>query len=181
MAQALIVVDLQEDFTPPDGALAVPGGHEIVGRVNELAVQPAYGLVVATRDWHPPDHASFAPHGGPWPVHCVQGTPGAELHGALDRSAIHEVVDKGQDRETEGYSGFQATRLRDLLRGHRITAVTVCGLATDYCVRHTALDALRDGLEVAVAADAVRGVDVTAGDSERALRELAEAGAVIRR
>lgn len=177
MAHALIVVDFQEDFTPPGGALAVPRGDELAGRINELAADPRFDLVVATRDWHPADHSSFAEHGGPWPAHCVQGTPGAELHHALDRERIDAVVDKGQDPATEGYSGFQATGLRELLREADVTEITVCGLATDYCVRQTVLDALREVLIVHVPRDAVAGVDVRPGDSERTLAELAEAGA----
>ena len=102
--------------------------------------------MVATRDWHPPDHGSFAAQGGPWPPHCVQGTPGAELHDALDRSLVDVVIDKGQDPGTEGYSGFEATPLASLLRERGIDRVTLVGLATDYCVKHTALDALRAGL-----------------------------------
>src|SRR5437660_12810313 len=89
VSEALVIVDYQRDFTPPEGALAVPGGDEIAERLNELAADDRYDLVIATRDWHPPDHGSFADQGGPWPVHCVQGTPGAELHPALDRARIH--------------------------------------------------------------------------------------------
>jgi nicotinamidase-related amidase len=178
MARALIVVDFQNDFTP-GGALGVAGGDAIAPRINELARSGDFDLVVATRDWHPPDHGSFAAAGGPWPPHCVAGTPGAELHPALDASAIDVVVDKGQDPATEGYSGFQGTDLARLLREHGVGEVTVVGLATDYCVKNTALDALREGLEVRVDPDAVRGVEVRAGDSERALDELREAGAAV--
>ena len=179
MAHALIVVDFQEDFTPPDGALAVPGGDALAPRINELAADERFDLVVATRDWHPPDHGSFAEQGGPWPPHCVQGTPGAELHHALDRDRIDAVVDKGQEPGDDGYSAFEATGLRELLREAEVTEVTVCGLATDYCVLNTARDALRDVLHVAVVRDAVAAVDVQPGDGERALTELAEAGARI--
>jgi nicotinamidase/pyrazinamidase len=174
--EALLVIDFQNDFCP-GGALAVPEGDVIAARINELAASGRFDLVVATRDWHPPDHGSFAQEGGPWPVHCVQGTPGAELHPALDRSHLDEVVDKGQNPGTEGYSGFDETRLASLLRERGIDAVTVVGLATDYCVKNTALDALREGLEVSVDSSAVRGVDVQPGDSERALDELRAAGA----
>jgi nicotinamidase/pyrazinamidase len=178
MAEALIIVDFQNDFTP-GGALAVDDGDRIAGRVNELAADDRFDLVVATRDWHPPDHGSFAERGGPWPVHCVQGTEGAELHPSLDRSRVDVIVDKGTDPDTEGYSGFQDTTLGDLLRERGIDRVTVAGLATDYCVKNTALDALREGLEVTVDSHAVRGVDVHEGDSERALDELRGAGATI--
>jgi nicotinamidase-related amidase len=176
MAGALVVVDVQRDFTP-GGALGVEGGDEIIGRINELAASGAFDVVLATRDWHPADHGSFAEHGGRWPRHCVQGTPGAELHPALDRGAIDAVVDKGQDPGTEGYSGFEATGLAELLREEGVTAVTVVGIATDHCVRATALDALKEGFTVAVDASAVRGVDAAA--SEAALEELRALGAVV--
>ena len=178
MPEALVIVDFQNDFTP-GGALAVPGGDSIAARVNELAVDPRFELVVATRDWHPPEHGSFEDQGGAWPVHGVQGTEGAELHRALDRSKIDVIVDKGQDPATEGYSGFEGTELLDLLRERRIDRLTVVGLATDYCVKNTALDALRNGFEVRVDPEGVRGVDVQPGDSGRALEELRGAGAVI--
>jgi nicotinamidase/pyrazinamidase len=179
MARALVIVDFQNDFTPPDGALAVPGGEAIAGRVDELARSGDFDLVVATRDWHPPDHGSFGAQGGPWPEHCVQNTPGAELHPSLDRALVDVVVDKGQDPATEGYSAFQATGLEDLLRERGVDHVTVVGLATDYCVKNTALDALRAGFGVTVDSTAVRGVDVEPGDSDRALEELRVAGAGI--
>ncbi len=178
MPEALIIVDFQNDFTP-GGALAVAGGDRIAGRVNELAGDPRFDLVAATRDWHPPDHGSFSERGGPWPVHCVQGTEGAELHPSLERSNVDVIVDKGTDPDTEGYSGFQGTTLGDLLRDRDIDRVTVVGLATDYCVKNTALDALREGLEVTVDSEGVRGVDVHEGDSERALEDLRAAGATV--
>jgi nicotinamidase/pyrazinamidase len=177
--RALVIVDFQNDFTPPDGALAVPEGDTIAPRLNQLASSGDYDLVVATRDWHPADHGSFAERGGPWPVHCVQDTPGAQLHAGLDASLIDETIDKGQDPDTEGYSGFEETRLEELLREHGIDQVTVVGLATDYCVKNTALDALRAGFQVTVDTTAARGVDVQSGDSERALEELRAAGAAV--
>jgi nicotinamidase/pyrazinamidase len=179
MGRALVIVDFQNDFTPPHGALAVPDGDAIADRVHELARSGEFDLVVATRDWHPPDHGSFAERGGPWPVHCVADTPGAQLHPGLDASRVDVIVDKGQDPDTEGYSGFQGTRLEELLRERGIDQVTVVGLATDYCVKNTALDALRAGFQVTVDTDAVRGVEVQPGDSERALDELREAGATV--
>jgi nicotinamidase/pyrazinamidase len=178
MTQALVIVDFQNDFCP-GGALAVPDGDAIAGRLNELAGSDDYDLVVATRDWHPPDHGSFADQGGTWPVHCVAGTPGAELHHALDPTPIDAVIDKGQARDTEGYSGFEHTDLAQLLRERDIDRVTVVGLATDYCVKNTALDALREGFHVTVDSTAARGVDVQEGDSERALEELRSAGASV--
>src|SRR3954449_6169463 len=174
MARALVIVDFQNDFTP-GGALAVREGDEIAGRVDERARSGRYDLVVATRDWHPANHASFAEQGGPWPPHCVQGTPGAELHPALDRSKIDHVVDVGAGQADEGYSGFEKSDLAEILRRNDIDAVTVVGLATDYCVRATALDAIREGFDVMVDPEGVRGIDVNPGDSERALAEVREA------
>jgi len=176
---ALIIVDYQNDFALPDGALSVPAGEEVAGHINELARSGDYELVLATRDWHPPDHGSFTEQGGIWPVHCVQGTPGAELHPALDTEPVDAIVDKGQDPSTEGYSAFDATSLAETLRARGVDAVTVVGLATDYCVKNTALDALREGFAVRVDRAGIRGVDVQPGDSERALEELAAAGATV--
>jgi nicotinamidase/pyrazinamidase len=179
MSRALIVVDYQNDFAAPDGALAVPGGEEIAPRINALASSGDFEFVVATRDWHPPDHGSFvtSDSAGPWPVHCVAGTPGAELHPVLDLAAVDLVLDKGTDPATEGYSAFDATGLADLLRERGVDELLVTGLATDYCVRHTALDALAEGFAVRVELDAVRGVDVKVGDADRALEEIRAAGA----
>jgi nicotinamidase/pyrazinamidase len=178
MPRALLIVDFQNDFTP-GGALAVAHGDEIADRINALAASGDYDLVVATRDWHPPDHGSFAAQGGPWPVHCVADSPGAQLHPGLDASRVDVIVDKGQDAGTEGYSGFEGTGLARLLHDRGITQVTVVGLATDYCVKNTALDALREGFQVTVDTTAVRGVEVAPGDSERALAEVRAAGGVM--
>jgi len=178
VARALVIVDFQNDFTP-GGALAVPHGDEIAERINTLAASGDYELVVATRDWHPADHGSFAEQGGPWPVHCVAGSLGAQLHSALDRTRIDVTVDKGQAPDTDGYSGFESTNLDVILREHGITQVTIVGLATDYCVKNTALDALRAGFQVTVDSTAVRGVEVSDGDSERALAEVRAAGGVM--
>jgi nicotinamidase/pyrazinamidase len=180
MSEALLVIDVQNDFTP-GGALAVPHGDEVLSRINELIASGRFAHVIATRDWHPPDHGSFATHDppGPWPVHCVQGTPGAELHEGLDTQAIDRIVDKGQDPDTEGYSGFDATGLERRLREEGVDAVTVVGLATDYCVRQTALDALREGFAVTVDSAAVRPVDVQPGDGDRALQEIRAAGGTV--
>jgi nicotinamidase/pyrazinamidase len=178
VSRALVIVDFQNDFCP-GGALAVPDGDAIAGRLNELAGSGEYAVVIATRDWHPPDHGSFAQHGGPWPAHCVAGTPGAELHHALDPTPIDAIVDKGQARDTEGYSGFEGTGLARLLRERDVDHVTVVGLATDYCVKNTALDALREGFHVTVDSAAARGVEVQVGDSEQALAEVRAAGASV--
>jgi len=178
MAEALIVVDFQNDFMP-GGALAVHEGDQIAERVNELAADPRFELVVATRDWHPRNHGSFKERGGPWPVHCVQGSEGAELHSSLDRSRIDIVLDAGEDPDTDGYSGFDGTRLEQLLRERGIDKLTVVGLATDYCVKHTALDALRAGFEVTVDREGIRAVEVEPGDGQRALDEVRDAGAAL--
>lgn len=177
MARALLVVDVQVDFCP-GGALAVADGDAVVPEANALARSGAFDLVVATRDWHPLEHGSFAiaDPPGPWPVHCVQGTPGAELHPDLDRAAIDVVVDKGTAVDTEGYSGFDGTGLADLLHGHGIDEVTVVGLATDYCVRATALEARAEGFAVCVPPTATRAVELQEGDGARALQELRDAG-----
>jgi len=177
MSEALLIIDFQRDFTPPDGALAVSGGDEIAPRLNELARDPRYDLVVATRDWHPPDHSSFGPQGGPWPPHCIRGTPGAELHPALDREPLDAVIDKGQRVDGEGYSAFESDQLAALLREHDIDAVTVVGLATDYCVLTSARDALAAGLAVSVDRSATRAVNPD--DGERAMSELRRLGATV--
>jgi nicotinamidase/pyrazinamidase len=171
--EALVIVDFQNDFTP-GGALAVPDGDAVAPHLNELIGSGRFDLIVATRDWHPPDHSSFAAQGGPWPVHCVAGTEGAELNAALDAAGVDVIVDKGADSGTEGYSGFDGTNLASLLRDRGIDRVTVAGLATDYCVRATALDALREGFEVIVDRAGSRGID-PAG-SAHALDEVRAAG-----
>lgn len=180
MARALVIVDFQNDFTPPGGALAVPEGDEIAGRLNELAGSDGFDLVVATRDWHPPEHSSFADQGGPWPVHCVQGTEGAELHPALDRERVDVVLDKGQDRETPGYSAFERPDLGRLLGEGGIDSVYLAGLATNICVRGTALDALAEGYAVTVDTQASRGVDAEGVvPTAEAVSELGRAGATV--
>jgi nicotinamidase/pyrazinamidase len=178
MGRALLIIDFQNDFTE-GGALAVPDGDAIAPRVNELLTSGGFDLVVATRDWHPADHDSFKEQGGPWPPHCVQGTPGAELHESLPRDAVDVVVDAGYEPHLEGYSGFEETNLAPVLREHEIDEVTVVGLATDYCVRHTAADALAQGFRVTIDRGGIRGIDVEPGDSERALQELQAAGASV--
>jgi nicotinamidase/pyrazinamidase len=183
---ALLIVDFQNDFTP-GGALEVSGGDEIGPVLN--AVAERFDLVVATRDWHPPDHGSFAGVAvdperwegidppGIWPPHCVQDTPGAELHASLDRSQVDIVVDKAQDPNTQGYSSFHGGNLAEILHERGVDHVWIGGLATDYCVKNTVLDARREGFEVTVVTDAIRGIDVEPGDSERALEEMRRVGA----
>ncbi len=182
---ALIVVDVQNDFADPAGSLSVAGGAEIVPTVNlEVAsASGAGGLVVYTQDWHPASTPHFAKDGGIWPVHCVAGTWGAELHPALVVEG--SVVQKGTHGE-DGYSGFSMrdpttgatipTELEGLLRAHDVERVVVCGLATDYCVKATALDAERLGFETRVLSDAVRPVDLNPGDGDRAIDEMHAAG-----
>jgi nicotinamidase/pyrazinamidase len=170
---ALIVVDVQHDFLP-GGALAVAGGDRIFGPIDALA--PRFRRVYATRDWHPLDHSSYAQHGGPWPVHCVAGTRGAAFDERLDLKKVDVVIDKGIDRETDGYSGFAATQLASDLRIHGVHRVFVCGLATDYCVKATALEARAAGFATVVVADASAAVNVQPEDEERAIEELRAAG-----
>jgi nicotinamidase/pyrazinamidase len=187
---ALLVVDLQNDFADPAGSLSVNGGEAIVPRVNEAVreVLDAGGLVVATQDWHPESTPHFEKDGGIWPVHCVAGTWGAELHPAFDLPADTPRIRKGSNGE-DGYSGFtmrdpesgeeQPTALEALLRERGVERVVVCGLATDYCVRETALDAVRLGFGVSVLTDAVAAVDLEPDDGARALGDLQEAGVTL--
>ena len=170
---ALIVIDVQHDFLP-GGALAVATGERIFAPIDALA--PRFRRVYATRDWHPLDHSSYAQYGGPWPVHCVAGTRGAAFDARLDLKKVDAVIDKGVDRETDGYSGFAATPLASDLRIHGVRRVFVCGLATDYCVKATALDAYAAGFATVVVADASAAVNVQPGDEARALDELRRAG-----
>lgn len=173
---ALIIVDVQNDFIP-GGALAVPHGDEVIAAVNALAA--ASELVVATRDWHPADHGSFTDQGGTWPVHCVAESEGAQLAPGVDRHLIDVVVDKGRSRDAEGYSAFEETGLDELLRSRGVDTVHVAGLALDYCVRATALDARRAGFGVVLHRSATRPVDVNVGDGERAVADLRAAGVEI--
>jgi nicotinamidase/pyrazinamidase len=174
MSRALLIIDFQNDFTS-GGALEVPGGDEIAEPVRRLAKQ--FDHVFATRDWHPPNHASFETEGGPWPVHCVQGTDGAELHPAMREVEVDGIVDVGTERQDQGYSGFEKSELADLLRERGVDEVAVVGLATDYCVRASTIDACLEGFDTTVVTDAIRAVDVNPGDGDRALEEMQQAGA----
>ena len=176
MANALLIIDFQNDFTP-GGALAVERGDEIGEPIRRLA--PSFDVVAATRDWHPPDHASFETEGGTWPVHCVQGTDGAQLHPAMDDVDVDFMVDVGREREDEGYSGFEKSDLAERLRARGVDRVAVCGLATDYCVRASTIDACREGFDVTVVEDAIRAVELEPGDGRRAIEEMKEAGAKV--
>jgi nicotinamidase/pyrazinamidase len=185
---ALIVVDVQNDFADPSGSLSVSGGERVVERANAEIERAIAGgaAVVYTQDWHPQSTPHFARDGGIWPVHCVAETWGAALH--PDLRVAGEVVRKGSNGE-DGYSGFTMrdpvsgeetpTRLEGFLRERGITRVVVCGLATDYCVQATVLDALRLGLETTVLTDAIAAVNLQPDDGARALAAMAEAGAVL--
>lgn len=196
--KALLIIDIQNDFLP-GGALAVPGGNEIIPIVNNM--MDSFDLVVATKDWHPPDHGSFAANhpghdlfetvdlnGLPqtlWPVHCVQETEGAEFPPELDSSRIGKVFHKGTRPEIDSYSGFHdnghrhSTGLADFLRENGVTEITVCGLATDYCVKFTALDAIAEGFATTLHLPACRGVNLQPDDIENAIAEMRDKGVEI--
>jgi len=186
-ATALVAVDLQNDFADPAGSLSVAGGEAVVMRANdEIQRAVAAGAtIVYTQDWHPPSTPHFAKDGGVWPVHCVRDSWGAELHPAL--VVAGETVRKGTGGE-DGYSGFTVrdaqgveheTGLEPFLRDRGVVRVVVCGLATDYCVRATVLDALRLGFTTVLAEDVIAAVDLVPGDGERAIAEMRAAGAQI--
>jgi nicotinamidase/pyrazinamidase len=192
---ALLLIDIQNDFVP-GGALAVRDGDAVVGPANRLAKR--FDIVVATQDWHPAGHGSFASsHAGRkpgemgelaglpqimWPDHCVQGTRGAEFLDGLDRTRWTEVFRKGTDQQIDSYSGFfdnghrKATGLGDWLKSRGVTHVFIAGIATDYCVKFTAVDALNLGFKTTVIQDACRGVDLTPGDVQRAIDDMRNAG-----
>ncbi len=194
-SKALILVDLQNDFLP-GGALAVPRGHEVIAVANLLQLH--FDRVVATQDWHPADHGSFAashPGKAPgqlielcgqpqilWPAHCVQGSPGAELAPGLERPKIEKVFFKGVDSQVDSYSAFydnaarHSTGLGEYLGRTGVGEVYVMGLATDYCVQFSALDAAKLGFVTHVVEDGCRGVDLQVGDSDRAFEAMRRAG-----
>jgi len=177
--RALIVVDVQNDFCP-GGALGVERGDEVIAPLNRLIEEflergePVY----KSRDWHPPETKHFEKHGGTWPVHCVQDTRGAEFHEDLLDDPRIRVVSKGLGDE-DCYSAFDGTTLADELRAANVREVWVGGLATDYCVKNTVLDALRQGFRVRAVEDAMRAVNLQPGDDDKALAEMREAGAEI--
>jgi nicotinamidase/pyrazinamidase len=183
MGRALLIVDVQRDFCP-GGALAAPGGDAIVPAINRHIAdairrgEPVY----ASRDWHPAVTSHFKAYGGEWPPHCVQHTEGARFHPDLALPSDAIVVSKGDDPARPGYSAFDGRTghgapLLDDLRAHGIDTLEVAGIATDYCVKATVLDARRAGLQVDVLADAITGIDVQPGDADRAVAEMAAAGA----
>jgi nicotinamidase/pyrazinamidase len=177
VSRALIIVDVQRDFLP-GGALPVPDGDAVVPAVRALVGTGDFEVVLATRDWHPVDHSSFVAQGGPWPEHCVQNLPGSELDPGIAGLATDAIIDTGMSVDGPGYSAFESDALVALLRDRGVDEVTIVGLATDYCVAATARDALDAGLAVTLERAAIRGID-PAG-SQRALDELAAAGATIR-
>ena len=178
--KALIVVDVQNDFCL-GGSLAVAHADEVVAPLNKLirAFLDRGEPVFKTRDWHPTKTKHFAAYGGVWPIHCVQGTLGAEFHPDLNDNPRVTIVSKGIDERAEGYSGFDGTHLAQILREQDVEEVWVGGLATDYCVKHTVLDALREGFKVKALADAMRAVNVNHGDGAKAIDEMRDAGAEI--
>jgi nicotinamidase/pyrazinamidase len=179
---ALVVVDVQRDFLP-GGALGVPRGDEIVRPLNEIldAFEQAGRPIFALRDWHPPDHCSFATRGGPWPPHCVAGTPGAAFAEGLRLSPTAVVISKATARDEEAYSAFAGTDLAARLAAAGARRVVVAGLATEYCVMETVLGARAAGFDVVVLVDAVRAIDIEPGDGARALQRMEEAGAELHR
>jgi len=179
-SDALIVVHVQRDFLP-GGALAVQEGDAVVEPLNRWIdrFHAAGSPVFATRDWHPPDHCSFEAQGGPWPPHCVAGTAGAEFAPGLRLPEACTVISQASDPSREAYSGFDGTGLLQLLRQAGIRRLWIGGLATDYCVRATVLDAVRHGFEAHVLAEAIRAVEVEPGDGRRALEEMLAAGAIL--
>jgi len=178
--RALIVVDVQNDFCP-GGSLAVARGDEVVAPLNKLMREflDSAEPVFKTRDWHSAKTSHFAAYGGTWPVHCVQGTRGAEFHPDLLDDPRITIISKGIDERADGYSGFDGTNLEQLLRDEGVDEVWVGGLATDYCVKHTVLDALHAGFKVRALADAMRPVNINPQDGEQAIREMQAAGAEI--
>jgi nicotinamidase/pyrazinamidase len=182
---ALIVVDVQNDFCP-GGTLAVKEGDQVVPVLNRYIDQfTKAGLpIFATRDWHPEKTSHFITGGGPWPPHCIQGSQGAQFHPDLKLPPDTVVVSAGMGSDEDGYSGFlgrddSGVKLIDLLRQRGIERIFVGGLATDYCVKHTVLDGLKEGLEVVLLTDSVRGVNLKPGDSASAIEEMLRAGATM--
>ncbi|MBN1297355.1 nicotinamidase [bacterium] len=175
---ALLVVDVQNDFLP-GGALGVPGGDAIIPTINRVI--PLFDTIVFTRDWHPADHCSFdsAPRfvDRSWPVHCVADTPGAAFHTDLTIPDNAIIISKAVTADREAYSSFQETALAAQLKSRGITMIYICGLATDYCVRFSAIDAIHAGFRVRIITDAVRGIDVPAGSARKAMEDMMVAGA----
>jgi len=179
---ALIVVDVQRDFLP-GGALAVPSGDAVIAPLNSCveSFSGAARPVFYSRDWHPQNHCSFREQGGPWPPHCIAGSPGAEFAAGLRIADGAVILSKATRADRDAYSAFQGTDLAVQLRNAGVRRVFVCGLATDYCVRATVLEARENGFEVTVVTDAVRAVDLHPGDGDRAFDEMRARGASLAR
>jgi nicotinamidase/pyrazinamidase len=180
VGDGLIIVDVQNDFLP-DGSLAVPDGDAVIAPINGYAALFSKNAhpVFATRDWHPRDHCSFKSRGGPWPPHCVADSRGADFPAGLAMPETATVICKATDPDRDAYSGFEGTGLERELRAKGVKRVFVAGLATDYCVLATVKDALAQGFEAVVLIDAVRAVNVTPGDGERAIGEMRALGATV--
>ncbi len=176
---AIILVDVQNDFMPW-GALPVPDGDKVVSVLNKYIrlFEENGGVIVASRDWHPENHSSFKPYGGIWPVHCVKDTEGAMFHKDLILPENTFVVSKATSKDRDAYSAFDGTNLVNVLKNNGIGRVFIGGLATDYCVKATVLDALTNGFCTFLLLDATRGVDVNKGDVEKAIDEMLNKGAV---
>jgi nicotinamidase/pyrazinamidase len=196
--KALLIVDIQNDFVP-GGVLAVPGGDAIIPIINKI--QDRFEIVIAAQDWHPPNHCSFVTqHSGKkqgqivqvdgldqilWPVHCVEDTPGAEFSPLLDMSRVSRVIQKGTDPYIDSYSVFfdngrrKQTPLNAYLENKGVCDITICGFSTDYCVRYTAFDAIELGWSVSVVRDAVRGLNIKPGDTDRAIDDMIHAGVTV--
>jgi nicotinamidase/pyrazinamidase len=182
---ALVIVDVQNDFCP-GGALAVADGDQVVGNLNHysLRFRAAALPVFVTRDWHPVKTSHFKEFGGPWPAHCVQGTFGARFHPALDLDSQVVILSKGMAADADGYSAFDAVdaagaALADLLKRSQTKRIFIGGLTTDYCVKQTVIDGLKQGFDMVVLKDSIRAVELTPGDSERAIEEMVQAGAEV--
>ena len=175
---ALLVIDMQVDFLP-GGQLGVPQGDQVIGPINRLMrLFDSQGLpIYASRDWHPDNHCSFSARGGPWPAHCVAGTAGAAFSNQLDLPAGAVVVSKADSADADAYSAFNGTSLAAQLHARGVNRVVVGGLATDYCVLNTVIDAREHGFEVLIVPEAMRAVDVAPGDGERAMARMAALGA----
>lgn len=171
---ALVVIDVQRDFCEV-GALPVPAGDEVVVPLNRW-LRVGGLLKIATRDWHPLTHTSLQRNRGPWPDHCIQGTPGAGFHPELAADRLDEIVSTGTEPQGEGYSGFENPQLFQILRDRGVRRLWMGGLATEYCVKATALDGRKQGFEVFIIEDAIRGIDVNPGDCDRARQEMEAAG-----
>ena len=177
-SDVFVIVDVQNDFFP-DGALPVPEGDHVIPVLNDYIriFKKANARIFATRDWHPPNHISFKAHGGSWPTHCVQNTEGAKFHSDLNLPSDTAIVSKAMDPFREAYSGFDATELVNMLKTQGTTRVFVGGLATDYCVKNTVLDARKLGFEVVLLLDASRGINAEPDDVAKAVDETVKHGA----